>query len=160
MRIRLLYSLLLLLALCGCLDSSLLDNPIDSGKTVPVQLVLSLNEQTPVTRSSFADFNAITIHDVNILIYSNDGNQLADIFYYHNLNYDSNTSTNLNLMLNTAPGLHKIYVVANWGGSMEGLNVPTENNIVTDPTQSLINVTVNVTIAPWSEKALNPDFGY
>ena len=35
-----------------------------------------------------------------------------------------------------------------------------ENNIVTDPTQSLINVTVNVTIAPWSEKALNPDFGY
>lgn len=130
MRIRLLYSLLLLLALCGCLDSSLLDNPIDSGKTVPVQLVLSLNEQTPVTRSSFADFNAITIHDVNILIYSNDGNQLADIFYYHNLNYDSdNTSTNLNLTLNTAPGLHKIYVVANWGGSMEGLNVSTENNL-------------------------------
>lgn len=40
-------------------------------------------------------------------------------------------------------------------------NIPvSENNIVTDPTQSLINVTVNVTIAPWSEKALNPDFGY
>ena len=40
-------------------------------------------------------------------------------------------------------------------------NIPvSEKNIVTDPTQSLINVTVNVTIAPWSEKALDPDFGY
>lgn len=40
-------------------------------------------------------------------------------------------------------------------------NIPvSENNIVTDPTQNLINVTVNVTIAPWTDKALNPDFGY
>lgn len=46
----------------------------------------------------------------------------------------------------------KIYTIANI--------IVSENNIVTDPTQSLINVTVNVTIAPWSEKALNPDFGY
>ena len=46
----------------------------------------------------------------------------------------------------------KIYTIA---------NIPvSENNLVTDPTQNLINVTVNVTIAPWSEKALNPDFGY
>lgn len=46
----------------------------------------------------------------------------------------------------------KIYTIA---------SIPvSENNIVTDPTQSLINVTVNVTIAPWTDKALNPDFGY
>lgn len=46
----------------------------------------------------------------------------------------------------------KIYTIA---------SIPvSENNIVTDPTQNLINVTVNVTIAPWTEKALDPDFGY
>lgn len=46
----------------------------------------------------------------------------------------------------------KIYTIA---------SIPvSENNIVTDPTQNLINVTVNVTIAPWTDKALNPDFGY
>ena len=40
-------------------------------------------------------------------------------------------------------------------------NIPvSEKNIVTDPTQSLINVTVNVTVAKWTDKALNPDFGY
>ena len=38
--------------------------------------------------------------------------------------------------------------------------VVSEKNIVTDPTKTLINVTVNVTVAKWSEKALNPDFGY
>nr|WP_321521668.1 hypothetical protein [uncultured Macellibacteroides sp.] len=36
----------------------------------------------------------------------------------------------------------------------------SENNIVTDPTQSLINVTVNVTIKEWGGVALSPDFGY
>lgn len=40
-------------------------------------------------------------------------------------------------------------------------NIPvSEKNIVTDPTKSLINVTVNVTVAKWTDKALNPDFGY
>jgi len=40
-------------------------------------------------------------------------------------------------------------------------NIPvSEKNIVTDPTQNLINVTVNVTVAKWTDKALNPDFGY
>ena len=38
--------------------------------------------------------------------------------------------------------------------------VVSENNIVTDPTQSLINVTVNVTVKAWESTALNPDFGY
>jgi len=46
----------------------------------------------------------------------------------------------------------KIYIIA---------NIPvSEKNLVTDPTQNLINVTVNVTIKNWDGVALNPDFGY
>lgn len=130
MRIRLLYTILLLLTLCGCLDNTLLDNSIESGDAVPVKLVLSLNEQTPVTRSAFADFNAPTLDDVNILIYSNDGSQLIDLCYYNELNFLAETSSSvLSLNLNTSPGLHKIYVVANWGSSMEELDVSTESNL-------------------------------
>lgn len=36
----------------------------------------------------------------------------------------------------------------------------SENNIVTDPTNSLINVTVNVTVKAWGSIVLDPDFGY
>lgn len=36
----------------------------------------------------------------------------------------------------------------------------SENNIVTDPTKSLINVTVNVTVKAWGSIVLDPDFGY
>lgn len=130
MRIRLLYPILLLLTLCGCQDNALLDNSSESGEAVPVKLVLSLNEQTPVTRSAFADFNAITLDDVNILIYSNDGNQLIDLCYYNELNFLAETSSSvLSLNLNASPGLHKIYVVANWGSSMEELDVSTESNL-------------------------------
>jgi len=130
MRIRLLYPLLLLLTLCGCQDNALLDNSIESGNAVPVKLVLSLNEQTPVTRSAFADFNAPTLDDVSILIYSNDGNQLIDLCYYNELNFLAETSSCvLSLNLNASPGLHKIYVVANWGSSMEELDVSTESNL-------------------------------
>ena len=132
MRIRLLYPILLLLTLCGCQDNTLLDNSIESGDAVPVKLILSLNEQTPVTRSAFADFNAITLDDVNILIYSNDGNQLIDLCYYNELNFLAETSSSvLSLNLNASPGLHKIYVVANWGSSMEELDVSTESNLKT-----------------------------
>ena len=130
MRIRLLYPILLLLTLCGCQDNTLLDNSIESGNAVPVKLILSLNEQTPVTRSAFADFNAPTLDDVSILIYSNDGNQLIDLCYYNELNFLAETSSSvLSLNLNTSPGLHKIYVVANWGSSMEELDVSTESNL-------------------------------
>lgn len=38
--------------------------------------------------------------------------------------------------------------------------VVSEKNIVTDPTKSLINVTVNVTVKAWESTSLNPDFGY
>lgn len=130
MRIRLLYPILLLLTLCGCQDNTLLDNSIESGDAVPVKLILSLNEQTPVTRSAFADFNAPNLDDVSILIYSNDGNQLIDLCYYNELNFLAETSSSvLSLNLNTSPGLHKIYVVANWGSSMEELDVSTESNL-------------------------------
>jgi len=130
MRIRLLYPILLLLTLCGCQDNTLLDNSIESGDAVPVKLILSLNEQTPVTRSAFADFNAPTLDDITILIYSNDGNQLIDLCYYNELNFLAETSSSvLSLNLNTSPGLHKIYVVANWGSSMEELDVSTESNL-------------------------------
>ena len=130
MRIRLLYPILLLLTLCGCQDNTLLDNSIESGDAVPVKLILSLNEQTPVTRSAFADFNAPTLDDVSILIYSNDGNQLIDLCYYNELNFLAETSSSvLSLNLNASPGLHKIYVVANWGSSMEELDVSTESNL-------------------------------
>ena len=40
-------------------------------------------------------------------------------------------------------------------------NIPvSEKNLVTDPTKSLINVTVNVTVKAWGTTALDPDFGY
>lgn len=40
-------------------------------------------------------------------------------------------------------------------------NIPvSENNIVTDPTKGLINVTVGVTVKQWGSIDLNPDFGY
>lgn len=40
-------------------------------------------------------------------------------------------------------------------------NIPvSEKNIVTDPTKSLINVTVGVTVKAWGSIELNPDFGY
>ena len=46
----------------------------------------------------------------------------------------------------------KIYTIA---------NIPvSEKNLVTDPTKSLINVTVNVTIEDWDKVAIKPDFGY
>ena len=38
--------------------------------------------------------------------------------------------------------------------------VVSENNIVTDPTKGLINVTVGVTVKQWGSIDLNPDFGY
>jgi hypothetical protein len=38
--------------------------------------------------------------------------------------------------------------------------VVSEKNIVTDPTKSLINVTVGVTVKQWGSIDLNPDFGY
>lgn len=60
---------------------------------------------------------------------------------------DETTSAGVTTFL---PG--KIYTIA---------DIPvSERNLVTDPTQSLINVTVNVTIANWSSQALKPDFGY
>lgn len=36
----------------------------------------------------------------------------------------------------------------------------SERNLVTDPTKSLINITVNVTVKAWGTTALDPDFGY
>ncbi|MDT3369272.1 MAG: hypothetical protein LIR40_11615 [Bacteroidota bacterium] len=38
--------------------------------------------------------------------------------------------------------------------------VVSEKNLVTDPTKSLINVTVNVTVKAWGSINLDPDFGY
>ena len=126
MRLKVFCAFFLLLALSSCFDDAIINRDMESGNLVPVKLNLSLQTQQPVTRSLFSDFDVETIDDVNILIYTSDGNQLKDSYYYSELDHTTGSGSALALQLNIESGPRKIYVIANWGSAMDELNLSSE----------------------------------